>query len=79
MLGTIHRGAGLPLREQDGGKRREFQPVELWGAPMVGFFPATVGGERGGAFGGSWGCWGAQGEEGGVKRERGAGLPNLEP
>lgn len=37
---------------------------------MVGFLPAAVDGERGGAFGGSWGCWGSQGKEGGVKCER---------
>lgn len=37
---------------------------------MVGFLPAAVDGERGVAFGGSWECWGSQGEEGGVKCER---------
>jgi hypothetical protein len=46
---------------------------------MIGFFPTTVDGERGGAFGGSGVYWSSLGEGGGVKCERGAGLPNLEP
>lgn len=36
---------------------------------MVRFFPTTVDGERGGAFGGSWGYWSSQGE-GGVSSVR---------
>lgn len=30
---VIPEGAGLKLREREGGKKREFQPVETWGSP----------------------------------------------